>query len=46
MMQAQIILTTLLARFRFGPGPDPLPVPTMSMTVRPDRGIRLTVTPI
>jgi cytochrome P450 len=46
MMQAQIILTTLLARFRFEPGPDSLPVPTMSMTVRPDRGIRLTVTPV
>jgi cytochrome P450 len=46
MMQAQIILMTLLARFRFEPGPDPLPVPTMSMTVRPDRGIRLTITPV
>jgi cytochrome P450 len=46
MMQAQIILTTLLARFRFEPGPDSLPVPTMSMTVRPDRGIRVTVTSI
>lgn len=41
MMQAHIILATLLARFRFAPGPDPLPVPTMAMTVRPDTGIRL-----
>lgn len=45
MMQAHIILATLLARFRFEPGPDPLPIPTMAMTVRPDRGIRLTVKP-
>jgi len=45
MMQAQIILATLLARFRFEPGPDPLPRPTMLMTVRPDTGIKLRVTP-
>jgi cytochrome P450 len=43
MMQAQIILATLLARFRFAPGPGPLPTPTMSMTVRPDTGVRLRV---
>lgn len=45
MMQAQIILATLLARFRFAPGPSPLPTPTMSMTVRPDTGVRLRVSP-
>jgi cytochrome P450 len=43
MMQAQIILTTLLARFRFAPGPGPLPTPTMAMTVRPEPGVRLAV---
>ncbi len=38
MMQAGIILSTLLARFRFTPsGPGPKPV--MSMTVRPDPGV-------
>jgi cytochrome P450 len=45
MMQAQIILATLLARFRFEPGPDPVPTPTMLMTVRPDGGVRLAVRP-
>ncbi|WP_199533550.1 cytochrome P450 [Devosia psychrophila] len=45
MMQAQIILGTLLSRFRFAPGPRPLPHPTMLMTVRPDTGINLRVTP-
>ena len=44
MMQAQIILATLLARFHFAPGPNPLPTPTMLMTVRPDTGINLRVT--
>lgn len=44
MMQAQIILATLLARFHFAPGPHKLPTPTMSMTVRPDTGVRLRVT--
>ncbi|HTI87139.1 MAG TPA: cytochrome P450 [Alphaproteobacteria bacterium] len=43
MMQAQIILTTLLARFRFRPGPDPIPIPVMTMTLRPDTGVRLIV---
>jgi cytochrome P450 len=42
MMQAGIILTTLLARFRFIPdGPEPRPI--MSMTVRPDPGVFLRV---
>ncbi len=45
MMQARIILATLLTRFRFGPGgSDPQPV--MHMTVRPEPGITLTVTPL
>ncbi len=40
MMQAHIILATLLARFRFTPaGQGPQPV--MSMTVRPDPGVFL-----
>ena len=46
MMQAQIILATLLARFRFAPSGGPLPTPTMSMTVRPDTGVRLAVQPV
>jgi cytochrome P450 len=46
MMQAHIILATLLARFRFAPGDGPPPVPTMSMTVRPEGGVRLMVTPL
>jgi cytochrome P450 len=46
MMQAQIILTTLLARFRFRPGPDPVPIPVMTMTLRPDTGVRLIVEPV
>ena len=42
MMQARIILATLLARFRFTPaGPGPKPV--MSMTVRPDPGVFVQV---
>jgi cytochrome P450 len=43
MMQAHIILATLVARFRFELGTHPLPMPTMSMTVRPDTGVRLVV---
>ena len=40
-----VILTTLLARFRFAPaGPDPHPI--MHMTVRPAPGVTLTATPI
>ncbi|MDA7948375.1 MAG: cytochrome P450 [Hyphomicrobiaceae bacterium] len=40
MMQAQIILMTLLARFRFTPA-GPLPKPVMHMTIRPDPGVTL-----
>jgi len=46
MMQAQIILATLVARFRFDPVRGPMPVPTMSMTLRPDTGMRLAVRPL
>jgi len=46
MMQAHIILATLLARFRFTQADGPLPVPTMTMTVRPEGGVRLIATPI
>jgi cytochrome P450 len=45
MMQAQIILATLLSRFRFEKV-EALPMPTMSMTVRPHPGVRLAVTPV
>ena len=41
MMQAQMILTTLLARFQFRADDRPPPVPTMSMTLRPEGGIWL-----
>ncbi len=44
MMQAQIILTSLLARFRFAPaGPEPAPI--MHMTIRPEPGVALIATP-
>ena len=45
MMQAGIILATLVARFRFTPA-DAGPKPIMSMTVRPDPGVFLRVEPI
>jgi cytochrome P450 len=44
MMQARIILATLLARFRFAPA-GPAPMPVMHMTVRPDPGVFLAATP-
>ncbi len=44
MMQAQIILATILARFRFAPG-LPHPRPVMMMTVRPEPGVFATVAP-
>jgi cytochrome P450 len=46
MMQAQIILATLLARFRFDLGDRPLPVPTMLMTLRPEGGVWLHARPL
>ena len=45
MMQAQIILSTLLARFRFEPA-GPLPTPVMHMTIRPVPGVTLRATPV
>ena len=45
MMQATIILSTLLQHFRFTPaGPDPRPV--MTMTVRPEPGLVLHLEPL
>lgn len=45
MMQAQIILSTLIQKFRFRPaGPPPRPV--MTMTVRPEPGVFLEVRPL
>jgi cytochrome P450 len=46
MMQAQIILSTLLARYRFELAGKPPPVPTMSMTVRPEGGVWLSAVPL
>ncbi|WP_226629026.1 cytochrome P450 [Alloyangia pacifica] len=45
MMQAGIILATLLSRYRFAPK-GPRPEPIMHMTVRPDPGVTLEVTPL
>ena len=42
MMQAGIILSTLIQNFRFRPA-QPSPKPVMTMTVRPDPGIFLVV---
>ncbi len=44
MMQARIILATLIQRFRFNPA-TPAPRPVMMMTVRPEPGVFLDVTP-
>jgi cytochrome P450 len=45
MMQAQIILATLVANFRFRPA-APAPHPVMMMTVRPEPGVFLEATPL
>jgi cytochrome P450 len=45
MMQAQIILATLIQGFRFQPA-SASPKPVMMMTVRPEPGVFLDVTPI
>jgi cytochrome P450 len=45
MMQARIILATLIQRFRFTPA-TPAPRPVMMMTVRPEPGVFLGVTPV
>jgi cytochrome P450 len=44
MMQAQIILATLLARFHFAPA-GRAPRPVMHMTIRPEPGVQLAATP-
>ncbi len=44
MMQAQIILGTLLARYRFTAEDRPPPVPVMHMTLRPEGGVWLNTT--
>jgi cytochrome P450 len=45
MMQAQIILATIVQHFRFAPSlPDPHPV--MMMTVRPEPGVFVDATPV
>ena len=45
MMQAQIILATLIQRFRFRPS-QPAPHPVMTMTVRPEPGVFLELQPV
>jgi cytochrome P450 len=45
MMQAQIILATVLAHFRFEPS-MPHPRPVMMMTVRPEPGVYVKVMPV
>lgn len=44
MMQAQIILMTLLSKFKFTPAGGPPPEPVMQMTIRPEPGITLKLT--
>ncbi len=45
MLQARIILATLLARFRFSPA-GPMPMPVMHMTLRPEPGVRIRAAPV
>ena len=45
MMQAGIILATLIGRFRFRPA-RPEPHPVMTMTVRPEPGVFLEIQPL
>ncbi len=42
LMEAKLILATLLARWRFAPA-GPAPEPAMSLTLRPKGGVRLKV---
>jgi hypothetical protein len=44
-MQAHIILATLVQRFRFAPS-LPSPRPIMTMTVRPEPGVFLSLEPL
>jgi cytochrome P450 len=41
MMEAVIVLATLVARFRFERGPGPAPRPRMTLTLRPEGGVAL-----
>ena len=45
MMQAQIVLSSLIQRFRFSPG-MPQPHPVMMMTVRPEPGVFVKVSAV
>jgi Cytochrome P450 len=45
LQEAVIILSTLLARFRFEPVPNRTPDPQMILTLRPQGGVWLTVRP-
>ena len=45
LQEAVIILSTLLARFRFARVPGREPQPRMILTLRPEGGVWLTVTP-
>ena len=45
MMQAQIILATLIQRFPL-PAREPAPHPVMTMTVRPEPGVFLELQPL
>jgi cytochrome P450 len=45
LMEAQIVLATLLRRFRFEAAGPP-PVPRLYLTLRPDGGVRLRVTEV
>ena len=45
MMQTQIILMTILAKFKFTPE-SPEPTPIMQMTIRPEPGVYLKTTPL
>ncbi|TGD65757.1 cytochrome P450 [Tabrizicola sp. WMC-M-20] len=45
LQEAVIILATLLARFRFALVPGKTPNPVMILTLRPEGGVWLTVTP-
>lgn len=44
MIQAEIILMTLLSKFQFTPTAHKHPHPTMQMTIRPEPGVYLNVT--
>ncbi|MBM7069782.1 cytochrome P450 [Actibacterium sp. 188UL27-1] len=45
VQEAVIILATLLARYRFEPVPGKVPVPTLIITLRPEGGVWLNVSP-